>query len=60
MLMTMVAMLITMVTNHAYHHGHHHQGMMKKYGYLEVAMGISEEELDQSDNMVDKRTLKNA
>ena len=56
----MVAMLITMVTNHAYHHGHHHQGMMKKYGYLEVAMGITEKEIDESDNIIDERTLKKA
>eukprot|EP00116_Pleurobrachia_bachei_P010302 sb/3470564/ len=35
-------------------------GMMKKYGYLEVALGMPEEEIDESDNIVDERTLKKA
>jgi len=35
-------------------------GMMKKYGYLEVALGMPEEELEESDNIIDERTLKKA
>ena len=34
--------------------------MMKKYGYLEVALGMPEEQLEESDNIIDEKTLKKA
>jgi len=33
-------------------------GMLKQYGYLEVALGITEEEIDESDSIVDESIIR--